>query len=81
MIEAINFYISSCAATLLGTLLYLTSTRSPLFFISSCVAVVLWYPIKNYRGLNPNYMGKRWAYVHFIRGAANYPIILHYEAC
>ena len=33
------------------------------------------YPIKNYRGLSPNYRGKRWVYVHFIRGAANPPII------
>ena len=33
------------------------------------------YPIKNYRGLSPNYRGQRWAYVHFIGGAANYPII------
>ena len=39
------------------------------------------YPIKNYRGLSPNNRGKRWAYVPFIRGAANHPIILHYEAC
>ena len=39
------------------------------------------YPIKNYRGLSPNYRRKRWAYVHFIRGAANHPIFLHYEAC
>ena len=45
-------------------------------------------PIKNYRGLSPNYRGQRWAYVHFIGGAANYPIIypyptfgLHHEAC
>ena len=35
----------------------------------------IYYPIKNYRGLSPNYRGKRWAYVHFIGGAANYPII------
>ena len=33
------------------------------------------YPIKNYRGLSPTYRGKRWAYVHFIGDAANYPII------
>ena len=33
------------------------------------------YPIKNYRGLSPDYRGKRWAYVLFIRGAANPPII------
>ena len=33
------------------------------------------YPIKNYRGLSPNYRGQRWAYVHFIGGAAIYPII------
>ena len=33
------------------------------------------YPIKNYRGLSPNYRGQRWAFVHFIGGAANYPII------
>ena len=33
------------------------------------------YPIKNYRGLSPNYRGERWAYVHLIRGAANHPII------
>ena len=46
------------------------------------------YPIKNYRGLSPNYRGERWAYVHFLGGAANYPIIyplptfgLHHEAC
>ena len=36
---------------------------------------ILYYPIKNYRGLSPNYREKRWAYVHFIGGAANYPII------
>ena len=35
----------------------------------------LYYPIKNYRGLSPNYRGERWAYVHLIRGAANHPII------
>ena len=34
----------------------------------------IYYPIKNYRG-------KRWAHVHLIRGAANHPIIVHYEAC
>ena len=39
------------------------------------------YPIKNYRGLSPSYSEKRWAYVHLIRGAAHYPIILSYEAC
>ena len=33
------------------------------------------YPIKNYRRLSPGDRGKRWAYVLFIRGAANYPII------
>ena len=33
------------------------------------------YPIKIYRGLSSNYRGQRWAYVHFIGGAANYPII------
>ena len=33
------------------------------------------YPIKNYRRLSPNYRGKRWAYVLFIRGAANPPVI------
>ena len=33
------------------------------------------YPIKNYRRLSPNYRGERWAYVHFIGGAANYSII------
>ena len=45
------------------------------------------HPIKNYRGLSQNYRGKRWAYVHLIRGAASYPIIylrtnfcLHHEA-
>ena len=39
------------------------------------------YPIKNYRGQSPNYRRKRWVYVHLIRGAANHPIIVHYEAC
>ena len=34
-----------------------------------------YYPIKNYRGLSPIYRGKQWAYVHFIRGAANHPVI------
>ena len=44
-------------------------------------------PIKNYRGLSPNYREERWAYVHLMRGAANHPIIylrstfgLHHEA-
>ena len=31
--------------------------------------------IKNYRGLSPNYREERWMYVHFIGGAANYPLI------
>ena len=39
------------------------------------------YPIKNYRGISPNYRGKRWAYVHLIRGSANHPINVHYEEC
>ena len=46
------------------------------------------YPIKNYRGLSPNYRGERWAYVHLIREAANLLITylwpafcLHHEAC
>ena len=39
------------------------------------------YPIKNYRGLSAINMGERWAYVHLIRGSANYPIKVHYEAC
>ena len=45
------------------------------------------YPMKNYRGLSPNYRGKRWAYVHRIKRTANPPIIylqptfgLHHEA-
>ena len=39
------------------------------------------YPIKNYRGLSPNYRGRRWAHVHLIKGSANHSIILHYKAC
>ena len=31
----------------------------------------MFYPIKNYQGAK----SERWAYVHFIGGAANYPII------
>ena len=45
-------------------------------------------PIKKYHKLSPNYKGKRWAYVHLIRGATNHPIIytlagfgLHHEVC
>ena len=48
----------------------------------------LYNPIKNYRELSLNYRGERWAYVHFIGGAANYILIypqptfgLHHEAC
>ena len=59
-----------------------------LFQLPAEVYDELYYPIKNYRGLSPNYRGERWAYVHFIGGAANYPIIypepplgLHHEAC
>ena len=44
-------------------------------------SVAAYYTMKNYRGLSPNYRGKRWAYVHLIEGSANYPIILHYEEC
>ena len=50
-------------------------------YINSCLIYIamhsnaLPYPIKNYRGLSLNNRGERWAYVHFIVGAANYPII------
>ena len=53
-----------------------------------CLTFGKYYPIKNYRGLSPNYREERWAHVCFIRGAANHPIIylrstfdLHHEAC
>ena len=61
------------------------------FYLESAFAlknVSTLYPIKNYRGLSPNNRRKRRAYVHLIRGAANYPIIylrptfgLHHKAC
>ena len=41
---------------------------------SSMVIRLVHYPIKNYRGLSPHDRGKRWAYVHLIRGATNHPI-------
>ena len=50
-------------------LLYLTNSEK------CTIEIVMEYPIKNYRGLSPNYRGEWWAYVHFIGGAANYPII------
>ena len=47
-----------------------------------------YYPIKNYRGLSPNYRGERWAYVDFIGESAKHPVNylrptfgLHHKAC
>ena len=60
-------------------------------YVEKCEYILIWmlnsqlknevnYSIKNYRGLSPNYRGKRWAYIHHIRGSGsvNHPIILHY---
>ena len=41
-----------------------------LHWVCFVLHVSLYYPIKNYRGLSPNYRGERWAYVHLMRGAA-----------
>ena len=45
-------------------------------------------PNQELSGLSSNYRGERWAYVPFIGGSANHPIInlrpsfgLHHEAC
>ena len=45
------------------------------FWVILLTNQLTYYPIKNYRGLGPNYRGKRWAYVHFKGGAADHPII------